>query len=87
MFREILTRLAESASDTNEDMQVCSITECLMFGIILYYSFTKQSYVLEIVLTLECALDHLPEPVFVPTTETTADNTSRKISALSPLPS
>ena len=23
MFREILTRLAESASDTNEDMQVC----------------------------------------------------------------
>lgn len=83
MFREILTRLAESASDTNEDMQVCS--ECLMFSIILYYSFTKQSYVLEIVLTLECALDHLP--VIVHTTETTADNTSRKISALSPLPS
>jgi hypothetical protein len=38
MFREILTRLAESAADTNEDMQ---------------------SYVMEIVLTLECSLGYL----------------------------
>ena len=42
-----------------------------------------QSYVLEIVLTLECALDHLPhEPLARPSKEP-----ARKISDLPPLPS
>ena len=59
MFREILTRLAESASDTNEDMQVSQICR-YSYKTSLVTLLCTQSYVLEIVLTLECALDHLP---------------------------
>lgn len=67
MFREILTRLAESAADTNEDMQ--AMAHAPMHMLLWYMNMCwlsdgcvpLQSYVLEIVLTLECALGHLPE--------------------------
>lgn len=83
MFREILTRLAESASDTNEDMQVD--TQCVTLCACAHSLLHFQSYVLEIVLTLECALDHLPEDTSL--LGPGRLEVSRKISELSPLPS
>ena len=102
MFREILTRLAESAADTNEDMQVWHIlcapmhifcVTVVVHGCMCWLSdgcVALQSYVLEIVLTLECALSHLPEdhsqshtagpPGLIAVSE------KRKHSDLSPLP-
>ena len=62
MFREVLTRLAESASEDKEDMQ---------------------SYVLEIVLTIESAVDHIDENQLLPSNVISP----RKVSELSPLPS
>ncbi len=62
MFREVLTRLAESASEDKEDMQ---------------------SYVLEIVLTIESAVDHIDGNQLLPSNVISP----RKVSELSPLPS
>ncbi len=62
MFREVLTRLAESASEDKEDMQ---------------------SYVLEIVLTIESAVDHIDENQLFPSN---VQVSPRKVSELAPLP-
>lgn len=61
MFREVLTRLAESASEDKEDMQ---------------------SYVLEIVLTIESAVDHIDENQLLPSNVVSP----RKVSEIAPLP-
>ncbi len=61
VFREVLTRLAESASEDKEDMQ---------------------SYVLEIVLTIESAIDHIDENQLLPSNMVSP----RKVSEIAPMP-